>query len=158
LFNRDRIERMGDHLAVLLNAIVKSPDTSVERLSILSARERNRILVEWNATQRTFAETSVHELFEAQAYTHPNAPAIITAAGRITYSELDGRSNRLAEDLIARGIATGDIVGISIERSPEMIVAILGVLKAGAAYLPLEATLPEERIAFMVRDSGAKLV
>ena len=96
------------------------------------------------------------ELFEAQAERTPEAVAVETAGERISYRELDERANRLAAYLHSRGIRLEDRVGVSMERSTEMIVALLGVLKAGAAYLPLDPTYPQERLAFMVQDADVK--
>jgi amino acid adenylation domain-containing protein len=159
LFDRDRMERMGDHLQALLKAIAENPDQAVHQLPMVTDAERRRILIEWNNTERSFeTERSINELFEEQARRTPDLPAVIAPDVTLSYAELEGCANLLAEDLTARGIVQGDIVGVSIARSPEMIVAVLGVLKAGAAYLPLETTLPDERMAYMVRDSGARLV
>ena len=127
--------------------------------SRLNAAERHRILHVWNATARDYvADGPVHVLFERAARARPDAVAIRWRSGTMTYAELDARANRIGNRLQAAGIGAGDIVAISTRRGPDMIAAVFGVLKAGAAYLPIEASLPQERARLMLADARAAAV
>lgn len=158
LFDRQTIERLAGHFQELLTSIVKKPAEHISDLRLLTGAEKQQLLSQWNQTQAAYPEVSVHELFEEQVTRAPNADAVMFAAGRLTYRELDARANKLAAYLCSLGVVRGAIVGIFMERSPEMIVAILGVLKAGAACLPLNPSYPSGRLAFMLKDSDASAV
>jgi len=150
---------MLGHFLNLLTAIASDPAQAIVDIELLTAAERQQLLVEWNSNKTACPETaSVHSLFEAQADETPDAAAIEFCGERLTYRELNARANRLANYLIRRGIGPEAMVGISIDRSFEMVVAILGVLKTGAAYVPLDPTYPRERIAFMIQDTAARVV
>ncbi|MBZ4422888.1 non-ribosomal peptide synthase/polyketide synthase [Myxococcus sp. RHST-1-4] len=152
-------ERMMAHLARLLDSALEHPEQHLSELSLLSEEERRRVLVEWNATsEASWREACVHTHFGAQAARTPRAVAVELEGFRLTYAELERRANQLAWHLRSRGVRTGDLVGVCMERSLEMVVAMLAVLKAGAAYVPLDPQYPAERLAFMVEDSGASLV
>ncbi|HTO75944.1 MAG TPA: amino acid adenylation domain-containing protein, partial [Thermoanaerobaculia bacterium] len=159
LFEASTVRRMLSHLEVLLSGIAEEPDQRVSLLPLLTARERHQILVEWNQTQTPYPrEMTVHRLFEEQARERPEAIAVQMEEQLLTYGQLNERANRLAWHLIERGVGPETLVGLCVERSPEMVVGLLGILKAGAAYLPLDPGYPRERLRFMVDDAGANLV
>ncbi|WP_394823562.1 amino acid adenylation domain-containing protein [Pendulispora albinea] len=158
-FDAVTIERLAGHLEVLLEDAVASPDRRVADLPLLTEPERQQILRTWNDTARARGEAlSLHALFEAQAMRTPDAVAVIFEGERITYRELDRRANRLAWQLTSSGVAPDVRVGIFMDRSIEMVVALLGVLKAGGAYVPLDPEQPAERLAFMLEDACAPVV
>ena len=159
LFRRESAERFARRLVNLLDAATGSPDAPVGRLEFLTADERERLLFELNQTRADAPpDRAVHQLFSDRAARAPDATALVCDDQHVSYRELDGRSNRLARHLRALGVAPESRVAVYAERTPEMIVALLGVLKAGAAYLPLDATCPSERLAFMLEDSRAEVV
>ncbi|HEX3085319.1 MAG TPA: amino acid adenylation domain-containing protein, partial [Pyrinomonadaceae bacterium] len=159
LFSAATIDRMLGHFLNLLTAIVADPAQTIIDIELLTRKEQRQLLVEWNANRIEYPESScVHELFEAQAAKTPQAPAVEFCGQRLTFSELNARANQLANYLMKRGVGSESMVGISVERSFEMVVAILGVLKTGAAYVPLDPTYPRDRIAFMIRDTAARVV
>jgi amino acid adenylation domain-containing protein len=159
LFETATVERMLGHLGVLLEHSVSQPDQRVSRLPLLPEAERRQILQSWNATQAAYpAETCIHELFEAQAARTPEAPALIFEGQRLTYGELNRRADQLARRLLPLGVAPGVLVGVCVERSVEMVVGLLAVLKAGAAYVPLDPLYPRDRLASMLQDSGAQVL
>ena len=125
---------------------------------MLSAEERATILRGWNDTARAIAPATLPELFGAQAARTPDAVAVVFGEERLTYAELDARSNRLAHHLRALGVGPEVIVGLCVERSPELIVGLLGILRAGGAYLPLDPDYPPERLAFMLADADAPVL
>src|SRR2546430_4722467 len=134
------------------------PERSVGALPMLGADEERRVLVEWNATDRPRAEAGVHELFEAQAARRPAALAVQRGERRLSYGELDAGAERLAGRLRALGVGPEARVGIWLERSPELVVSQLAVLKAGAAFVPLDPDHPAERVADLLADSGTRAV
>src|SRR6185295_17288403 len=135
-----------------------APGTSVADLPMLSAGERNQLLVEWNATDRPVPAGMVHEWIAAQAARTPEAVAVTFGAASLTYRELDRRANGLAWRLLDLGVGPEVRVGVALERSLEMVVGVLAVLKAGGAYVPLDPSYPAERLAFMVEDLGLATV
>ncbi|GAB4152079.1 MAG: hypothetical protein Fur0021_16530 [Candidatus Promineifilaceae bacterium] len=158
LFDEATIRRMGSHLQTLLAAIVHDPTQTLAELPWLTAPEWEQ-LHHWNQTDAPFAgDQCWHELFEAQVQRQPDAPALIMSDGQMSYAELNARANRLAHYLQARGIGPESCVAVSLSRSVEMVVAIVAVLKAGAAYVPLDPDYPAERLAFMLADSQAALL
>lgn len=159
LFEAGTIERLGKHYAALLGAIVARPDARIMALPFVSAPEREQILVEWNHTQAEFPRAScIHQLVEAQAQKSPDAIAAVFENQALTYRDLDARANQLARSLQARGVRPDARVGICIERSLDMLVAVLGVLKAGGAYLPLEPRTPAARLQFILGQADAALL
>ena len=132
----------------------------MKTLPLLSAEEQRRVLVEWNATREgPVGDTRVHALIEAQAARTPEALAVVAADGSaLTYARLMERAHRLASFLRARGVRPEERVGLCLERSPDMVVALLGVLEAGAAYVPLDSAYPAERLAHMVESSGIRVL
>jgi surfactin family lipopeptide synthetase A len=159
LFDEPTIMRMVGHFGTLLEAMAEDPGRRLSALPVLTRAERDQILFDWNATGRDYSrEYCVHQLFEAQAARTPNAVAVACGEDQLTYSDLNQRANRLAHCMRARGIGPEVMVGVALERSPNLLVALLGILKAGGAYLPLDPSYPVDRLAFMLEDSGAPLL
>ncbi|QQS42022.1 MAG: amino acid adenylation domain-containing protein [Acidobacteriota bacterium] len=159
LFDATTIRRWLGHFRTLLEGAVSDPDVPVSRLPLISAEEREQQLVAWNDTDKDYPDgKSVAELFEEQAETTPDAVAVETADGTITYRDLDERANRLGNYLVAKGVGQGSLVGICVERSVDMVVGLLGVLKAGAAYVPLDPDYPTDRIGSVIGDSGLETI
>ncbi len=164
LFDEATIVRWLQHFKVLLKSVVADPERPVSRADLLGQEERARLLEGWNRPRAAYPDLPVHEQFEAQVDRTPEATAAVYAtddAGadeRLTYRELEQRANRLARLLRARGVAPGDLVGLCLKRSLDMLVAQLGIQKAGAAYVPLDPAFPPERLAYMVADAGIRLV
>ncbi|MCB8783758.1 non-ribosomal peptide synthetase [Planktothrix agardhii] len=160
LFDQDRIARMSGHFQTLLEAIVANPQEPIGTLSLLTERERHQLLVEWNDTDTAYPDKKcIHQLFEEQVERTPDAVAVVFENESLTYGELNNRANQLAHYLCQNyQIKPDTLVGICVERSLEMIIGILGILKAGAAYLPLDPEYPQERLSFMLEDSQVKVL
>ncbi|TDX61138.1 amino acid adenylation domain-containing protein [Methylosinus sp. sav-2] len=159
LFEPATIARMADHYRRLLEGIVADPRARIGALPMLSEPERRRLLIDWTDTSADFPrELCIHELFEAQAQRAPDAVAAIFRDDCLTYGELNARANRLARHLVGLGVGPETIVGLCVERSLEMVVGLLGVLKAGGAYLPLDPDYPSERLGYMIADASPRLV
>ncbi len=159
LFDETTIARMGQHFQTLLDSIIAQPQERVLALPMLTEAERQRILVEWNATQSYFPEHAcIHQLFEEQVQRTPDAVAIVFEQQHLTYRELNRRANRVAHALVAADVGADSFVGVAMERSIEMVVALLAVLKAGAAYVPLEPTYPRERLTYILQDAGLSIL
>ena len=159
LFDRETIVRMQGHIETLLRGIVADPNQAVARLPLLTPAERQQLLVDWNATEADYPSNArIHDLFEAQVAATPSAVALVSDLGLVTYAELNTQANRLAHYLLRLGVVPETKVGVYLPRSIGQAVAALAVLKAGAAYLPLDPTYPRERLDFMLRDSGAPIV
>ncbi len=159
LFDAATIERLMDHFRRLLQAMVDCPSQRIADLPLLGGEERDALLVEWNRTDAPYpSDRTVHSLFEAQAKRRPEAPALCFEGRTLSYAELNAAANRVAHLLRSLGVAPGALVGVSLERSVEMIVALLGVLKAGAAYVPLDPAFPQDRIDYMVADAKLAVV
>ncbi len=159
LFERATVERLAAQLEVLAAAVVDTPTEAVWGLPLLPAVERNRLLVEWNATQAVRPEgETLHGLLQAQAARTPEAPALTCEDRSLSYGELDRLSNQVAHALRELGVHPDDLVAVFMERSSAMMVALLGILKAGGAYVPVDPSYPEARIAHMLEDSGARLI
>ena len=142
----------------IFEAVAADAESRVWELDILSSGERRQVLEEWNGTSEEVPGETVAELFEEQAGRAPGAEAVTYEGESLSYGELNGRANRLAHWLIGEGVGPEDVVGICLERTPELVVAILAVLKSGAAYLPLDPEYPRERLALMTEDAAPKLV
>jgi non-ribosomal peptide synthetase component F/aryl carrier-like protein len=154
LFDAATVSRMLGHFHTLLEGIVASPEQRLSELPLLTAAERQQILVDWNdAPVDNVQETCIHLLFEAQVERIPGAVAVVCEAQQLTYSALNRRANQLAHHLRLLGVGPEVCVGLCVERSLEVIVGLLGILKAGGAYVPLDPTYPQERIAFMLADA-----
>jgi amino acid adenylation domain-containing protein len=158
-FDADTIRRMLDHLATLLGGLASNPESCIASLPMLTHAERQQLLVAWNTTDMAYpASRCAHELFEAQANRTPGAIAVSFGKELYTYSELNRRANQLAHYLRRRGVGPETMVGLHVERSLEMVIGFLGILKAGAAYLPLDPTYPPERLAFMLEDAQVPIL
>ena len=159
LFDPATIARILTHFQTLLEEIVADPDQHIAAVTLLSAADRDQLLVEWNATQAAYAKDAcIHDVFKAQAAQTPDAIAVVCGSEHLTYQALDQRSNQLAHYLQQLGVCPDSLVGVCVERSPQMIVAVLGVLKAGGAYLPLDPDYPRDRLSFMVADAQVSLL
>jgi len=159
LFDASTIERMATHFEVLLEGALRRPEHSVRDLPLLTQEERRRIIVEWNDTKSAQPHDAlVHELFEAQVDRRPDAPAVVFEDRSISYRELEALSNRIAHRLRRSGVRREDRVAVFMLRSIELVATVMGVLKAGAAYVPIDPTYPPERVAYMLSDSGARAI
>lgn len=159
LFDRSTIARMARHWTILLRGIAADPDRSIANVPLLDKAERRRILVQWNRTDAARSrKLCIHELFEAQVRRTPDAEALECGGRLLSYRELNGRANQLARYLRKRGIGPERRVGVCMERSPEMVIGLLAILKCGGAYLPLNPRYPRQRLAFMLDDASAGLL
>ena len=159
LFAPATIARMSGQLLTLLAGIIADPQTPLHALPLLTAAERHQLLVEWNNTAVAHPlDQCVHQLFEHHAACTPNATALVYAGESMSYGELNRQANQLAHYLIKRGVGPERIVGVCIERSLAMVVGLLAIFKAGAAYLPLDANYPQERLGFMLEDADIALL
>lgn len=159
LFDEATIGRWLSHYETLLLGMVDNADQPVSRLPLLNAASRQQMLIDWNRTAADYPHNvCVHQLFEAQARKTPDAVAAVFESERLTYRELDRKSNQLANYLRNNGVRPGVMVGIFVERSLDMIVALLGVLKAGGAYVPMDPTYPAERISFVLNDASVPVL
>jgi amino acid adenylation domain-containing protein len=155
LFDDSRIERMVAHLRRLLEGVAANSEQRLVDLPVLTHSERQQVLEEWNNTRVEFPrDQRIQDLFEAQVERAPEALAIVFKDKRLTYGQLNERANRLARHLQKLGVVRGTLVGICVERSLEMVVGLLGILKSGAAYVPIDPKFPKERLAFMLEDAG----
>ena len=159
LFDRERIARMVEHWRTLLEAIVSDPKQQIGRLPLLTAAEREQLLVQWNDSAVDYPrDRCIHQLFEQQVARTPDATAVVFEDTRLSYAELNARANRLAHHLITLGVGPDTLVGLCLERSLELVVGLLGILKAGGAYVPLDPSYPAPRLAFMLEDTRAPVL
>ena len=159
IYDAATIKRMVEHWQTLLSGIVRDPDLHISELPLLTKRERKQLLVEWNNTQAPYPiEQCVHQLFEAQVERTPEATAVVCAEGTLSYRELNQKANQLAHHLQQRGVGPDQLVGLCLDRSLDMMVALLGTLKAGGAYVPLDPAYPPDRIAYMLHESQTSLL
>ncbi|MCA2718482.1 MupA/Atu3671 family FMN-dependent luciferase-like monooxygenase [Microcystis sp. M169S2] len=154
LFEDETIQRWLGHFQTLLEAIINDPQQNLRELPLLNSAEQKQLLVDWNNTKTDYPQDQcIHQLFEAQVERTPDAIAVVFEGQSLTYAELNHRANQLAHYLQTLGVGTEVLVGISLERSLEMIIGLLGVLKVGGAYVPLDPDYPIERLQFMLEDS-----
>jgi len=159
LFRADTVRRMGGHYLQILRAFVASPDCTLERIPLLDARERGQLLRASRAEPRVQpAYAPVHQLFEAKVLAQPDAEAVSDAHERLSYAALDARAARLASQLRLRGVLPGVRVAVFLGRSVDVLVALLGVLKAGGTYVPLDPLYPAERLAWVLADAEPAVV
>ncbi|NCQ67933.1 MAG: amino acid adenylation domain-containing protein [Microcystis aeruginosa W13-15] len=159
LFAAETIVRMMNHFKNLLAAIVENTQQSVALLPLLTPEENYQLLEGWNETKADYSYNKcIHQLIEEQAARTPDAVAVVFESQQLTYAELNSRANQLAHYLRSLGVETEVIVGLCVERSLDMIVALFGILKAGAAYLPLDPEYPQQRLQFMLEDSQVPLL
>ncbi|MEH1814618.1 MAG: amino acid adenylation domain-containing protein [Nostoc sp.] len=159
LFTAATINRLASHFQTLLESIVAQPKQCIANLLILTATEQHQLLVEWNDTQTNYSEDQcIHELFAAQVERTPDAIAVVFGNKQLTYRELNNQANQLAQYLEQLGVQPEVMVGICVERSLDMVVGLLGILKAGGVYIPLDPTYPQERLAFMLEDTNVPVL
>ncbi|MCP5046052.1 MAG: amino acid adenylation domain-containing protein, partial [bacterium] len=161
VYDRGFMQQVSRHYARILGALLNRVDQRVSTLTYLSGEETRQLLYDFNQTGTDYPrDQTIHQLFEEQAKRTPHAMALVCEDLQVTYSEVDKAANRMAHELIQNGVQPGanPIVGIMVNPSIEMITGIFGILKSGAAYLPIELDTPEERIDFMLKDSGAKVL
>jgi amino acid adenylation domain-containing protein len=159
LFDDATIEGLNRHYRVLLESIVKDPSRLVTDLRLLTAEEERRQLIEWNDTRANYpGNKTIHGLFEEQVEKTPDRTAVAIGNEKMTYGELNRKANQLARHLGKRGVGPGRLVCVLMDRSMEMIVALLAILKAGGAYVPLEPSSPADRLRFMLEDTGFPIV
>ena len=159
LFNESTITLMANHFQSLLKAVVINPQQPVGQLPLLTDAERHQLLVKWNDTAREYPQDKcIHQLFESQVEQNPDAVAVVFADRQLTYQQLNRQANQLARYLKTLEVKPETLVGICVERSVEMVVAILGVLKAGGAYLSLDPAYPQARLNYMLSDSGVEVL
>jgi amino acid adenylation domain-containing protein len=158
LFDAGTIDRFFDHYLTLLAGVGATPDARLSQLPLQTDAERQQLLVTWNDTAAEVPERLLHELVEAQAARTPERPAVRVGSVTVSYGELEARATQLAQILRARHIGRGQLVGLCVERGVDMLAALLGILKTGAAYVPLDPSFPEERLRFMADDAGLALL
>ncbi|MBL8195553.1 MAG: amino acid adenylation domain-containing protein, partial [Blastocatellia bacterium] len=158
LFDKSTIIKMAKHFSVLLESIILNPLEHISFLSLLTEVEKQEILLKYSGAEKQASTGCLHTLFEQQVLKTPQAIAIIFENKPLTYNELNLRANQLAHYLIKLEVSPETLVGISIERSFEMIISLLAVLKAGGAYLPLDPNYPKDRVSFMVQDAQIKII
>ena len=159
LFDAPTIARMAQHWISLLQAMVVDGEQRIGELPMLDASEQQRLVHTWNQTAESYpTERAIHHLIEDQAQRTPNAPALVFGTTTLTYAQLDSRANQLAHALGEQGVGPDVLVGLCVERSIEMVIGLLAILKAGGAYVPLDPEYPQERLAYMIEDSGIQLL
>ncbi|HLP62842.1 MAG TPA: condensation domain-containing protein, partial [Candidatus Deferrimicrobium sp.] len=167
VYDGDYIARAAKHFSRIVDRVSENPGLEVRELTPLTAEEKNRILYEFNDTETEYPQTkTIHQLFAEQASRTPDHIALVGHVGlvrpvrlvQLSYFQLNEQSNRLAGGLIEKGVQADNIVGIMMQRSVEMIIGILGILKSGGAYMPIDPEYPQERIDYMLKDSGAKIL
>lgn len=158
IFEHSRMARMAKHLQVLLEGIIANPDAHVSDLPVLTLEERKQLQL-WNDRAHEFSSNLlVHQLFEQQAARRLSAPALLFEDQTLTFSQINSRANQLAHHLLCCGLKPETRVGVMLPRTPDALVALLAILKAGGCYLPLDPEYPPERLAFMLEDAGASLL
>ncbi|MEM7588440.1 MAG: amino acid adenylation domain-containing protein, partial [Acidobacteriota bacterium] len=159
LFDATTVKRLAGHLTTLLEAALKTPETAVSELPLLGAAERHQLRHEWNDQSRAKAHfASVHRQIEIQAELTPDRIALICGDEMLTYRDLVERAGRLSRHLSSLGVGAGSLVGLCLDRSPELIVSLLGVLGSGGAYVPLDSNDPADRVAFVLEDAGVEVI
>jgi amino acid adenylation domain-containing protein len=159
LYEEETIRRMARHYEKVVEKVIRDAEQRIGEIDLLSASERRQIVEEWNRTARDYPrERCLHELFEEQVERTPDQIAVIFEEQCLSYRELDRRANQLANYLRGKGVRAGALVGLCVERSIEMVMALLGVLKAGGAYVPLDPEYPAQRLSWMLEDAEVKLL
>ncbi len=160
LFEKETIIRFISHFRTIISSVIENPDQEISEIIFMTDEEKRRVLYEFNETKTNYPkDKTIHELFEEQAERMGDNIAVIgTGTTSITYNQLNEKSHQLAQMLVEKGVKPGDIVGIMVERSIEMIIGIVGILKTGGAYLPIEPNSPEERKRYMLADTNARIL
>src|SRR5262249_36619671 len=155
LFNQSTITRMLAHYCALLESLIADPDLAIGGHCMLTEAERGQMLTEWNDTSAAYRDDKcIHQLLAQPAVRSPEAIAVVHADLQLTYEVLNERSNQLARHLMSKGVGPEVLVAACLDRSAEIVVALLGVLKAGGAYVPLDPGYPVTRLAYMLGDAG----
>ncbi|MFE3634719.1 amino acid adenylation domain-containing protein [Streptomyces sp. NPDC059168] len=158
LFEHETVERLGHHFVRLLESIAERPDAPLGELDVWSDDERAELDAHRTGPARDWEDASLLDLFEARAARTPDAVAVVAGSTSLSYRQLDERANRIGHHLAAVGADADTVVGVCLERGPDLVPALLGVWKAGAAYLPLDPANPADRLAHALRDSGARIL
>ena len=159
LFEDQTIERLIGHYECLLRAIVKQPDERLNSLTLLTPQEQTQLIVDWNQTEVPFPDkTCIHQIFEQMAQRFPEACAVVYGDKQLNYREVNQKANQLARQLRQVGVGPDKYVGLCLERSPEMIIGLLGILKAGGVYVPLDPAYPKERLSFILKDAQVSVL
>lgn len=159
LFEPTTLGRFLEHFCILLEKIIANPQQRLGELNFLTKTEQKQLFLDWNNTQIDYPQTQcIHELFQTQVEQTPDAIALVFENQSLTYQTLNSQANQLAHYLQKRGITSESLVGVSVERSPEMLIAILAILKAGGAYVPLDPSYPQERLEFVLKDARVSTV
>ncbi|MCE9567893.1 MAG: amino acid adenylation domain-containing protein [Planctomycetes bacterium] len=159
LFDSPVIERLANHYLTFLQAACTEPDKTIGELPLLTLSEREQLVIGWNNTLGQYPmDLCIHQLFEEQVRRQPDAVAVIANGRKWTFRQLNEKANQLARHLQSQGVGPGTFVGVCLKRSPEMMTAILAVLKGGSAYVPLDSVYPRDRLAFMLGDTKAAVV
>ncbi|WP_159056538.1 non-ribosomal peptide synthetase, partial [Streptomyces yokosukanensis] len=158
LFDQESVEALVTRMVRVMEAAVADPDRPLGRIEILSAREQRQILGEWNDTAAEPTDATLPTLFQSQVALTPERPAVLASDTDLSYGELNERANRLAHHLIAHGVGPEQFVALALPRTAQTMVALLAVLKAGAAYMPVDPTYPADRIAYLLQDADPALV
>ncbi|WP_239154795.1 condensation domain-containing protein, partial [Streptomyces sp. SID14446] len=159
LFERATIERMAGHLTTLAASVAATPDARLSELNMLTERERQEILVDWNGVTGPYPDTAtIHSLIEDRVATDPDAIAITHGDAQWTFAQVNAHANQLAHHLRETGITPDTLIAVCLDRSPELIATLLGIMKAGAAFVPLDPDYPTDRITYMVDDAQAPLI
>jgi non-ribosomal peptide synthetase component F len=158
-FNKETIERLFGYWKKILEEIAEDFSNEIDRLDILSHEEKQSLLVEWNATLSEYPKDKcTYELFEEQVQESPDATVAVYEDRHLTYSELNSTSNQLARYLRKQGVKADTVVAICVDRSLEMLIGILGILKSGGAYVPLDPSYPEDRLKYMLEDTRTRII
>jgi amino acid adenylation domain-containing protein len=159
IFERSTIQRMLRHFEKLVNSALENPDLPIAKLAIMSAQERNQVLTGWNQTAAEYPHNlTIHRAFEEQAQETPNATALLCEQRTWSYRKVNEDANQLANRLVEHGISAGSLVGVFLPLSAEAVIALLGALKTGAAYVPLDPAYPSERLQFMIEDASLSAI
>jgi len=159
LFEEETIVQMMEHFKQLIASAIADPQQVIGSLDLLTADDRRKLLQEYNATDADLPLSDcIHSLFEAQVQSTPDQVALVCGTERLTYTQLNERSNRLAHHLVALGVKSETLVGVCMERETDLVVSLLAILKAGGAYVPIDPNYPSDRVAYMLEDASAPLV
>jgi amino acid adenylation domain-containing protein/non-ribosomal peptide synthase protein (TIGR01720 family) len=159
LFQVKDVERLARYFQTLLASVIEKPEAAIGELEILSECDRKQLLIEFNNTQTHYPQDlCIHQLIEQQAARTPDNIAVVFENQQLTYAQLNTRANQLAHHLQILGVTAETVVALCVERSLDMLVGLLGILKAGGAYLPLDPTVPSDRLSYMVQDAGASVI
>lgn len=158
IFSKERIERMAGHAEVLLKGIIENPNAKISELPFITTKEKEQIN-EWNSTDVKYDTSKlIHEIISANAATEADRTAVEIGDKKLSYKELEEETNKLANYLISKGVKPDTLVGVVMDRSLEMMIALLGIMKSGGAYVPIDPSYPEERVSYMIEDSQVELI